>query len=432
MAGCCGRCPRLAALSKKFFREGQSLMGEDVGEPPAKKDLPAYYRWLPYGFYVQFIHKRTFLFAAGFPASLVLIFWFFYMGITDQWYQFEEGWPLTLTMLFGSFIAGASSEGGGAIAFPVMTLILNVNPLVARDFSIMIQSFGMTSASFLILYLRIRVEYRALIWSTLGGVAGVMIGLSFVAPNLNSTVIKVTFIAVWMSFVIALLIMNWGSFRGRSRKVFRMIPRFNWWKAGTLVLFGFAGGVLTSMTGSGIDLFTFSMMTLLFRISEKTATPTSVILMAINTVVAVIWQGSMYGLSEQALTYLWCAVPVAVIMAPVGAYVISYAHRLTHAVIVMVLDAIQFVVALVVIDMTGPLWGLCFGALGIGSVLWGTLGILGHHFMKYMVSIGAHPDEKALTIAEEHCGFQSEVNLLTTEDILHEPLPSASDSSEDI
>jgi uncharacterized membrane protein YfcA len=45
-------------------------------------------------------------------------------------------------MIFGAIVGGATSEGGGAIAFPVMTLALGITPSVARDFSIMIQSCG--------------------------------------------------------------------------------------------------------------------------------------------------------------------------------------------------------------------------------------------------------------------------------------------------
>ena len=38
--------------------------------------------------------------------------------------------------------SGMTSEGGGAVAFPVMTLALKVAPTVARDFSLMIQYCG--------------------------------------------------------------------------------------------------------------------------------------------------------------------------------------------------------------------------------------------------------------------------------------------------
>jgi uncharacterized membrane protein YfcA len=50
-------------------------------------------------------------------------------------------------MIFGAMVGGATSEGGGAIAFPVMTLALGIAPAVARDFSIMIQSCGKTTVS---------------------------------------------------------------------------------------------------------------------------------------------------------------------------------------------------------------------------------------------------------------------------------------------
>jgi len=55
---------------------------------------------------------------------------------------------MSFTMIFGSMVAGATSEGGGAVAFPVMTLALKVPPSVARDFSLMCQSFGKANPLF--------------------------------------------------------------------------------------------------------------------------------------------------------------------------------------------------------------------------------------------------------------------------------------------
>ncbi len=51
---------------------------------------------------------------------------------------------MSLTMIIGGFIGGATSEGGGAVAFPVMTLALALEPAVARDFVYMSQSAGAT------------------------------------------------------------------------------------------------------------------------------------------------------------------------------------------------------------------------------------------------------------------------------------------------
>ena len=50
--------------------------------------------------------------------------------------------PLIFSLLNLFLSSGSTSEGGGAVAFPVMTLLLKIDPKVARDFSLMIQSCG--------------------------------------------------------------------------------------------------------------------------------------------------------------------------------------------------------------------------------------------------------------------------------------------------
>jgi uncharacterized membrane protein YfcA len=61
-------------------------------------------------------------------------------------YNFFQLYPthyeLPLTMILGATVAGMTSEGGGAVAFPVMTLLLKIDPIVARDFSLMIVGFS--------------------------------------------------------------------------------------------------------------------------------------------------------------------------------------------------------------------------------------------------------------------------------------------------
>ena len=60
---------------------------------------------------------------------------------------------MTVTMIVGSFIGGATAEGGGAVAFPVMTLVLHLTPSIARDFSFMIQCCGKSIAIFFLIEL---------------------------------------------------------------------------------------------------------------------------------------------------------------------------------------------------------------------------------------------------------------------------------------
>jgi hypothetical protein len=54
-------------------------------------------------------------------------------------------WVVRLS--FGSMIAGGTSLGGGAVAFPVFTKVLHITPYDAKVFSLAIQSVGMSAAS---------------------------------------------------------------------------------------------------------------------------------------------------------------------------------------------------------------------------------------------------------------------------------------------
>jgi hypothetical protein len=61
--------------------------------------------------------------------------------------NFASHYVMSITMVIGAFIGGATSEGGGAVAFPVMTLALALEPAVARDFVYVSQSTGKTSST---------------------------------------------------------------------------------------------------------------------------------------------------------------------------------------------------------------------------------------------------------------------------------------------
>ena len=60
-----------------------------------------------------------------------------------------------------------------------------------------------------------------------------------------------------------------------------------------LLFLGVVGGTFSALAGSGVDICSFSVLCLLFRVSEKVATPTSVALMAINTCVGFYWRQLM-------------------------------------------------------------------------------------------------------------------------------------------
>ena len=52
---------------------------------------------------------------------------------------------------------GMTSEGGGAVAFPVLTLAFDTDPKTARDVALLVQGCGMSCATFAIFFMKVRV-----------------------------------------------------------------------------------------------------------------------------------------------------------------------------------------------------------------------------------------------------------------------------------
>ena len=117
-----------------------------------------------------------------------------------------------------------------------------------------------------------------------------------------------------------------------------------------LLACGFVGGIFSGVAGSGIDICSFACLTLFFRVNERTATPTSVILMAINTSIGFLYRElGMGGVEHHAWGFWAVCIPVVVIGAPVAAMLSSHLHRLTLAAILYSVDLAQFIGALVAV-----------------------------------------------------------------------------------
>lgn len=282
---------------------------------------------------------------------------------------YVENWPMALTMVFGSFIAGSTSEGGGAVAFPVMTLVFGTEPTVARDFSLMIQSVGMTAASLTILAMRIPIAPVAIALATLGGGAGMVFGLEHIAPAMSPPYAKVFFTSCWLSFAVALVLIN----RDRQRSL-RMTRKLKLDGAGSVLLLlvtGFFGGVVSSITGSGLDILTFSVLVLYFHLDEGVATPTSVVMMAINAMIGFAWKGqfSDIPLRAEAWTFWYACIPVVVVGAPLGAIFIARRSRSVVVGILFASIAVQYLGALVLIRQTPELIAFNLAVFGAGSLV---------------------------------------------------------------
>ncbi|WP_089728565.1 sulfite exporter TauE/SafE family protein [Candidatus Thiosymbion oneisti] len=270
---------------------------------------------------------------------------------------------MALVMAAGSFVAGSTSMGGGAVAFPVMTLAFDISPSVARDFSLMIQSVGMMAASAAIVMMWVTVEKKALLWAGIGGLPGLLFGYEVLSPLLAAAVVKTLFASVVFSFGLML----WWTNRYANRFRVTTIRRFGSVVGLELFAAGLAGGIISGILGSGIDIAVFSVLVLRFGICEKVATPTSVILMGTNALAGMLWGGASGTLAAEAWDYWWVCVPVVAFGAPFGAWCMSRWRRVHIVRFICVLILVQYVGTLLILPQTPTL--LAWNILVIASSL---------------------------------------------------------------
>lgn len=287
--------------------------------------------------------------------------------ITNQkWNLFEKNWHMSLTMLFGSFIAGATSEGGGAVAFPIMTLFYKISPAVARDFSLLIQAVGMTSASIIILVTRIRILKKVVLLAGIGGFLGIPLGLE-ISTLLPPPVVKFFFVSLWMAFILVLIFIdrNHTSFRLNHLAIHSNKQKL------IFIVLGFIGGIFTGLLGSGIDILIFSYLILKHRVSENIGTPTSVVLMALSSIFGVFWLSSPLtnNIHLEAIDYWLVCIPVVIFGAPLGAIFISKRSQNFIKNFLILSVTIQFFSALFIIKHTFISLSTGFFTLATGIVL---------------------------------------------------------------
>lgn len=313
------------------------LPAASAAEPPASANVPA-----P----APNRSPRRFVWPA--LVGVVWTTWAIGMTTLGHWGLFAQNWFMSVTMAFGSFVAGATSEGSGSVSFPVMTLLFHIPPAVARDFSLMIQSVGMTTAALTIFATKIPVEKRVLLWGMLGGAVGMALGATFVAPLFAPPFAKMFFTSLWAAFAIS----HFMASRRRGEAVQTLGPLGRKDVLGMLA-FGVAGGVVSSIVGTGLCMVMFTLLTLGYRLSEKVATPTSVILMASNALFGFLWKGAVLGgMAPMAWNYWWVCVPIVVVGAPLGARFIAGRSRKFVTGILYAAISIQLIAAFVIVPQT--------------------------------------------------------------------------------
>lgn len=277
--------------------------------------------------------------------------WLFLSFGLGYWDEIKAHWPIAAAMALGSYVAGSTPMGGGTIGFPVLVLLFDMPASLGRNFGLVIQSIGMTSASIFILCRRTPIESRMLLWSLAGAAAGLGFGTYYVVPHISDETIKLIFACLWMSFGLLTL------FKNRELCGFHNltpVPHSEAMQLGLAV--GFAGGITTAVTGVGIDMMLYTVLVLLYCMDLKAVVPTAVICMAGASLMGTALHLLIGDLSAEVY-YNWLAAsPVVILGAPFGAFLVGIIPRIATLYFVAVLCVIQFFWTLWEVSPTRGQW----------------------------------------------------------------------------
>ncbi|HHP7245981.1 MAG TPA: sulfite exporter TauE/SafE family protein [Elainellaceae cyanobacterium] len=280
-------------------------------------------------------------------ATSVWSVWLTLLGPISAVNILQTYWPVTLTMMFGSMVAGGTSMGGGAVAFPVLTKLMEVPPHEAKVFALAIQSVGMTTATLTLIAMKTEMDWRLIRWTSSGGLIGIAVGVLLLEPLLPPELIRLSFTMMTSSFA---LVMIYTLMRGTERCI--LYPFWGHQERAIWLATGCAGGIISGLVGSGIDIFAFSVMVLLFRMCESSSTPISVVLMAINAIAGFALHGLFLNDFVFPVREYWLAsVPIVVVGAPIGAILCSHAQRNHIAIVLLGLILTELVSSLLLIPL---------------------------------------------------------------------------------
>jgi uncharacterized membrane protein YfcA len=250
--------------------------------------------------------------------TVVYVIWAWLLFTGPGLWHYLDHWPIALVMIFGSMVAGFTPEGGGAIAYPILSIWFSLPSGMARDFSLAIQAIGMTSASIYILSSRRRSWhfYRHIPLYVVFNVLGLVSGLSWF--NVGATpVLQMIFVSLALAFIAAL----WSVRRFGDQADFELRGKF---RMIIVFLMCFLGGLASSMFGTGSDMLLYICLSCWFAMKEKEATDLSIITMAAISVIGILIRWLLMGDVDSSIYHMWlAAVPIVLLGAPLGNWLLN-------------------------------------------------------------------------------------------------------------
>jgi len=269
-------------------------------------------------------------------AATILIVWLYLMITGPGFGLYDTHWLYALMMVFGSAVAGFTPEGGGAVAFPILSLYFNISPQAARDFSLAIQSIGMVSAAIWILTRKGHSlkTFRHIPFYAALNFVGFVIMTTF-SGMIHFKTVQMLFVSLALAFISAYLI---SRDRGVVDNVELSKSRF-----AILSVFSFVGGCASALFGTGSDMLIYIALTCYYGMKEKISTDISIVLMAVVTVFGIAYRGLFLDAVRPEVYYMWlAAAPIVLFFAPLGNILLGWVKKETMLRTVLAMNAVNY------------------------------------------------------------------------------------------
>jgi uncharacterized membrane protein YfcA len=312
------------------------------GQPDPARAAPAKARMIPWFVWV----------------ALFLAAWTILVASNGWWGRVADHWPIAVAMAVGSYVAGSTPMGGGTVGFPILVLLFDQPAEFGRQFSFLIQSIGMTSASIYILCARKPLAWGVLPWAAGASAASMVVTHYGIFPLVPGTAVKLTFACIWGGFGLVTILKLRQLLAHHHEPT--LGPRLDMLLG---LSFGTIGGVASGLTGVGVDMVIYTALVLIVRSDLRPAIATSVVLMAFNSLIGTGLTVLDGDVSPEVFSNWLAASPVVLFGAPLGAWVVSRVRRGPTLVFVSVLCMVQLVWTLSRIDATAKLIAITAGAV---------------------------------------------------------------------
>jgi uncharacterized protein len=195
--------------------------------------------------------------------------------------------------------------------------------------------------------MKTKLEWQLIFWVSLGGIPGI-ISTVYLSPIIAANIIKISFSMIISSFALIFLFLNKTNNNYNDNIINRNIQQ----KILFLIV-GFVGGTISGLVGSGMEIFIFAAMILLFNICEKISTATFIVLMTFNSLVEFLVHKLLIGdFITPVIDYWLVTVPVVVIGVPLGAIICSYLNQETIVRTLVFIILIDLVSSVLFIPLT--------------------------------------------------------------------------------